>query len=224
MSSINPKRVQNVRELAQHLYPSRDAAGITASTGPTIRTIHGAEVEDMLNFFYDSFHHSGGGAKAGKKGIFGRLKRKEWLIGMRNAFQSKEYVVEAVKDGDKTLGFYFLSKEKDKAEAIVDFFAVSPDIKKSKTAAKTMLTMAKHILEHVKAEGGIDVIKWSTDNKNKRAISLFDKFPADKVTNNKGRTFRLFKKSGEKKATNKKGVTDFTVRVPDFEATLNRYM
>lgn len=211
MNPIGPKSVQNIRELAGHLYPvSEVASRVQGQAGPMVREVHGVAIEDMLKFFYKSFSQSAGEKGTFLKRVFSKpaewMKQKDWIIGRRQDLQSKEYVVEAVQDGDKTLGCYLLSVDKNGKDVDIECFAINPDIKKTETGAKTMLTLASRILEQAKSRGD-GVIKWTVDNRNERAFKLFDKkFPARKEP-----------------SCDSSHCTDFYVSVADFEKSLKRF-
>ena len=206
MIDIRPNCVQNIR---QNL--SKQRFGIYNSNivqkEPVFRPIDDKfEMNNVLDFFISSFNQTAGNAGLSSKTnwfsrTYEKCIQKIWLLIEKKRALRGDADVEVVQNGDKILGCYSLSYEKNKS--YINFLAVNPDIKNSKMTVKTLLNMANRISEKTKSKG-LNTISWTTDRRNKKAYMLFDKFPA-------------YKHSGC-------ASVDFSVSVSNFDHVLNKYM
>ena len=211
MIEIRPNCVQNIKQnLSKQKFAvlNDKAISTTPPTGPVFQKINNKqEMSNVLKFFLNSFNHSAENAgTSGKKHSFEKkfegFTQRVWAYLEKLQIHSKNTVVEVVKDKDKLLGCYSLSLNKNLA--YINFLAVDPKIKNSKTTVSTLLNMAQRISEQAKSKN-INIISWTTDRRNSKAYRLFDKFPAYKHSSHFSDV-------------------DFYVNISDFDETLKKYM
>ena len=88
--------------------------------------------------------------------------------------------------------------------AFVNFMTLSPEVKGTKTSVNLLFTMGKRIADNAKVNS-LEYISWTTNTRNKKIISLLNRFNSEK------KNLPL-------------GEIQYKISVKDFSDTIDKYL